>query len=809
MIQIGINISVKGSAISGPLPPAPVNTVPPVISGTTTLGSVITTTNGTWTNTPSLYIYQWKRNTTNVGTNTPTYTLVLADSNAAITCVVTAINGGGSASATSNIITAQTYSAPAIVSAPVISGTTTLGSVLTTTDGVWTGNPTPTFTYQWKRGVSNITSATSATYTLVLADSGAAITCVVTAINAVGNNNSTSNIITADNYPPVNTVLPVISGTNTLGSVITTTNGTWTNSPSSFTYQWKRNATNVGTNTPTYTLVLDDSNAAITCVVTAINIGGSASATSNIITAEYPFISTFRTTTASETVTLPYEVAGTYSGTIDWGDGGPTSVNSYANRAHVYAVAGDYVITVTGVTTGFRFNNTGDRTKIRSIQAWGGLRLGNNGWYFWGCTNLTLTAVNGVLDTTGTTNFLSMFRECTALTTINNINSWNTSAVTSMNSMFFSAYAFNQPLSFNTSAVNNMASMFNSTIAFNSSLTFNTSAVTNMAFMFGSAQIFNQPLTFNTSAVTNMAYMFNQAFAFNQPLNWDTSAVINMASMFQQATSFNSSLTFNTSAVTSMSSMFFSATAFNQPLSFNTSAVINMNTMFSEADAFNQPLNWDTSAVTNMFQMFQGTNSFNSSLTFNTISVTNMNGMFSFAYAFNQPLVFNTSAVTSMSQMFSNAITFNSPLTFSNTSAVTSMANMFQNTNINQPLSFNTSAVTDMSFMFRDCFDFNQPLSFNTSAVTNMSNMFFNAPLFDQNIGSWNVANVTNFTNFMGSKTDLTFSTTNLDAIYNGWVTVQSGRTITFGTAKYSVAGVAGRNYLTGTKLWTITDGGL
>jgi hypothetical protein len=71
------------------------------------------------------------------------------------------------------------------------------------------------------------------------------------------------------------------------------------------------------------------------------------------------------------------------------------------------------------------------------------------------------------------------------------------------------------------------------------------------------------------------------------------------------------------------------------------------------------------------------------------------------------------------------------------------------------------------------------------------------------------VANVANFTSFMGDKTPATFSTTNLNAIYNGWVNVQSSKTISFGTAKYSAAGVAGRNYLTTTKLWTITDGGL
>ena len=642
---------------------------------------------------------------------------------------------------------------------------------------------------------------------------------------------------------PVNTVLPVISGTTTLGSVLTTTNGTWINPTPAFTYQWKRNATNIGTNTPSYTLVLADSGAAITCVVTAINGGGSASATSNIITADnYAFISTFRTTTASETVTLPYEVAGTYSGTIDWGDGGPTSVNSYANRDHVYAVAGDYVITVTGVTTGFRFNNTGDRTKIRSIQNWGALRLGNNGNYFHGCFFLTLTAVNGVLDTTGTTNFASMFRQCNSLTTINNINSWNTSAVTNMfemfmntalnqpitfntgavtnmGAMFSGATAFNQPLAFNTSAVTNMKSMFQSTTVFNSSLTFNTSAVTDMSQMFFSAPSFNQPLAFNTSSVTTMQNMFQQASAFNQPLNWNTSAVTTMGSMFLLATSFNSLLTFNTSAVTNMGGMFYQATSFNQPLTFNTSSVTTMANMFELATSFNQPLTFNTSAVTTMFRMFADATSFNSSLTFNTGAVTTMSQMFNNAKAFNQPLIFNTSAVTNMNGVFQQSTAsvpsaFNQPLNW-DTSAVTGMSGMFGNTtSFNQPLTFNTSAVTNMASMFAGSTVFNQPLiqgvnGWNTSSVTNMGQMFQNATSFNQNIGSWNVANVTNFTNFMFGKTDLTFSTTNLDAIYNGWVTVQSGRTITFGTAKYSAAGVAGRNYLTGTKLWTITDGGL
>ena len=89
--------------------------------------------------------------------------------------------------------------------------------------------------------------------------------------------------------------------------------------------------------------------------------------------------------------------------------------------------------------------------------------------------------------------------------------------------------------------------------------------------------------------------------------------------------------------------------------------------------------------------------------------------------------------------------------------------------------------------------------------------MFRDATAFNQNIGTWNVANVANFTDFMTGKTDATFSTTNLNAIYNGWSTqsVQTSLTIDFGTAKYTAAATAGRLVLTGTALWTITDGGL
>lgn len=79
------------------------------------------------------------------------------------------------------------YIEPAFVNdvAPVVSGTAAVGSVLSVTDGTWT--PTPAgYSYQWRRGGDNIGSATADSYTLVEADLGELIDCVVTADDGAG-----------------------------------------------------------------------------------------------------------------------------------------------------------------------------------------------------------------------------------------------------------------------------------------------------------------------------------------------------------------------------------------------------------------------------------------------------------------------------------------------------------------------------------------------------------------------------------------------------------------------------------------------
>jgi hypothetical protein len=80
--------------------------------------------------------------------------------------------------------------------APAITGTAQEGQTVTCSTGTWTGTPTITYAYQWKRNGSNIGSATSSTYLLVSADVAQSITCQVTATNGAGSASATSNTIT-------------------------------------------------------------------------------------------------------------------------------------------------------------------------------------------------------------------------------------------------------------------------------------------------------------------------------------------------------------------------------------------------------------------------------------------------------------------------------------------------------------------------------------------------------------------------------------------------------------------------------------
>ena len=181
--------------IIGAVATAPVNTVPPEVTGGLYFGDILTTTDGTWTGSPTSYAYQWQRDATNIGTNTNTYTLVSADAGTSITCIVTATNASGSTPETSGYVSPLALAAPTNTYPPEIDTVYywVVGDTINFTGNTWDGNPVPTLTYQWRRNNSNITGETSITYLLDVADQNQLISIRCFATNSQGATSNTSN----------------------------------------------------------------------------------------------------------------------------------------------------------------------------------------------------------------------------------------------------------------------------------------------------------------------------------------------------------------------------------------------------------------------------------------------------------------------------------------------------------------------------------------------------------------------------------------------------------------------------------------
>lgn len=190
---------IQGLLISiGSSGSAPVNTVAPLISGTFQVGFTLSVSTGTWTGSPTpTYTYQWRRGGGNIsGATSSSYTLQTVDTGETVSCVVTATNTAGSASATSSN-SGVVNGPPVNASPPTLnySGSVEVGTSITCFAGNWYGWPGPTFAYQWQRNGSNISGATSSSYTTTASDTGTSIQCVVTATNALGSSSATSGSV--------------------------------------------------------------------------------------------------------------------------------------------------------------------------------------------------------------------------------------------------------------------------------------------------------------------------------------------------------------------------------------------------------------------------------------------------------------------------------------------------------------------------------------------------------------------------------------------------------------------------------------
>ena len=558
------------------------------------------------------------------------------------------------------------------------------------------------------------------------------------------------------------------------------------------------------------------------------------------------FITTWKTTTAGESITIPTYSTETYNYTVDWGDGNITTGET-GDATHAYAITGDHTVSITGLFPRIYFYSSSDpnKEKIISIDKWGNNLWASMAWAFYECINLAGQASDNP-NLTNVKSMQSMFYGCSTFnqniggwvtSNVNsmanlftlcvifdqNIGSWDTAKVTDMSGMFLLAKKFHQDLPWETREVKNMRSMFSNAKNFNGNITnWDVENVQDMEYMFQKTDLFDQPIgAWTTTALTKMNGMFNDAIAFDKNIgNWNITGVSEMKYVFRGASRFNQDfLNWDFSNVTNTDSMFRDCIAFDQDLSnLDVSNVDYMSDMFNGATNFNGNIdNWDVSKVTNMNIMFADAINFNRDIGgWTTTSLQKTAYMFEGATIFDKDLNdWEVGSVTTMFRMFKDAVAFTKDLNGWDVSSVQSMEQMFDGaTNFDGNISnWVTTSVTNMEAMFRDATAFSKNIEgWKTERVTNMGYMFDGAVNFDQNLENWNVEGLTATGISKGARNmfdGVTLSTINYEKLLISWAAqnVNAGVLFSGGNSTYcSPASITAHTTLE--SKWIITDGG-
>lgn len=176
-------------------------------------------------------------------------------------------------------------------------GTTAAGSILTLdTANLADADILGTFSYQWKANYTDISGATTATYTTLTGDIGKIISCTISYTDGAGNPekvDSTNSITVTSGVNNLPTGTVTINGNTDAGSVLSLTNTIAdVDGLGSFHYQWYSATSKVGTDSNTYTTNMSDVGLAISCVVSYTDgLGNAESVTSNSITVTSPAVS--------------------------------------------------------------------------------------------------------------------------------------------------------------------------------------------------------------------------------------------------------------------------------------------------------------------------------------------------------------------------------------------------------------------------------------------------------------------------------------------------------------------------------------
>lgn len=341
------------------------NTVSPVITGTLRVGGTLSVSTGTWLNleSDSTATYQWQTSSdgalwSNIsGATSATYVLQLAQVGLYIRAQVFQTKTSFTAVLANSAATAVV---PALnltnTVAPAVTGSWTVGTSLSASTGTW--STSGTFTYQWQSSSDNstwadIASATSSSYTLTSTEASKYVRAQVVNTSSAGAGVAYS-VARSKVGAPYNTALPAITGTIKVGSTQTVSTGTWSNTPTSYSYQWQKSSDGIswinldGATTSTYSPTFDVANLQIRVSVGAGNAVETATVTTAIVSGFLPPQATAipaitGTKTVGQTLTSS---SGTWPGTSDsyvyqWqksSDSGVTWTNIASATASTYVL---------------------------------------------------------------------------------------------------------------------------------------------------------------------------------------------------------------------------------------------------------------------------------------------------------------------------------------------------------------------------------------------------------------------------------------------------------------------------------------
>jgi hypothetical protein len=253
-LVVGAGLLLLGGAAQGAHRTAPVNTAPPTISGSTSVGGTLTASSGSWSgSSPINFGYRWQRcnsggdKCSNIGGATAqTYGPRRGDAGHTLRVSVTASNSDGSANAVSGPSAVVSDGAPVNTSPPTITGTIQQGQTISATSGTWSGSGPIAFTYQWRRcnaGGGDCKGINGGqTHQLGTEDVGHTLRVDVRARNPFGSTTATSAptaVVPSKGPLPAVSSPPVITGLAREGQVLTAAVGTWTN-VTTFAFTWRR-----------------------------------------------------------------------------------------------------------------------------------------------------------------------------------------------------------------------------------------------------------------------------------------------------------------------------------------------------------------------------------------------------------------------------------------------------------------------------------------------------------------------------------------------------------------------------------------